>query len=180
MAKIIWTHQKPIMEHFQLLHPDRKWFYLIRDGKDVINSYFHYSVSERMLKLRPDFKMRTLDQLYNNMNYFRSVIQMWIDHVDSYLKLRNNYMLIRYEDLISSKEQLIKKILNALEIRLCDVDIDSILQLTQKKIMRADSPNHVREKKTGGWEKFFSKNHLDIYTTMTRNISSELCSYNCI
>jgi len=43
-ARLLWTHQKPKPKHFEILGQYRKWIYIVQDGRDVINSYFHYSV----------------------------------------------------------------------------------------------------------------------------------------
>ena len=98
-AALLWTHQAPLADHDALLGAERRWLYLIRDGRDVVNSWIHYATSPRMRARHPEYTADTPEALYANTAYFEKSVDRWARHVEAYLERADRYALVRYEDL---------------------------------------------------------------------------------
>jgi hypothetical protein len=162
IARLFWTHQKPNMELFKLLDKNRKWFYIIRDGRDVVNSWMHYAVSPRMQQRHPHYKIGDVETLYNDYNYFTKLINMWTEHIDSYLTLKHLFIEVKYENIIKDKVSEINKIVDSLNYDQ-KIDIDLVIKQTSIEKTKEEAPHHVRSAKKGDWENYFTQKHKRLF-----------------
>lgn len=160
-SKLIWTHQMPRETHFTVLHPQRKWIYIMRDCRDVINSWIHFAVFPNVIKRTPGYQIKNAKELYELPGWFDKHVAMWKDHVSVYQDFANHYLLVRFEDLIENKQSTINKIITYLDIT-DYVDIDKIISETSFVSMKKQAPQHLRKGIHGNWRNYFSKQHVDI------------------
>lgn len=165
VARLIWLHQDPKIEHFDMLGQDRKWIYIVRDGRDVVNSYFHYSVTPRMLQLHPEYQLTSIEKIYGDMDYFERIVLQWKEHVDTFLKFQNKYLLIKFENLLKYKAEQVLKIIDFLEIRQT-LDVNRVIDATNIHQMRKNAPAHVREGKRRDWIHYFDQAHRQLFKSI--------------
>ncbi|XOV93298.1 MAG: sulfotransferase [Bacteroidota bacterium] len=81
--------------------PDAHYLFLIRDGRDVVNSF-----------------MKGGETLFGELSNPKRAASNWVDSVKAYswLKGRTDISLIRYEELVRSSETILKGICNRIEI----------------------------------------------------------------
>lgn len=172
-ASLLWTHQPPCEAHRKLLGADRRWLYLIRDGRDVVNSWIHYATSPRMLARHPDYGIDDPGVLYGELDYFIRSVDRWARHVEAYLALEDRYTLVRYEDLVRDRagETLRLVRFSGLEQH---VDMVALLSHTEPERTRADAPNHVRRGGTGDWRRWFGPEQEDLYRERTAGLIERL------
>ena len=133
-------------------------FYLVRDGRDVINSLMHFVTNPITLKRYPEYRIVDPVTLYEDYAYFDRQVTVWRDHVRSIFSLREQYLLIRFEDLINNKKNTIERIGNYLGLQ---VQIEEIMQKTSFSTMKKQANEHVRKGKQGDWKNYFTTIHLE-------------------
>ena len=172
-ATLLWTHQAPCLEHDLLLGADRRWLYLIRDGRDVVNSWIHYATSPRMLARHPDYRHDSPEGLYGELGYFRKSVDRWASHVEAYLERAERYELVRFEDLVRDRMGEIVRLarFTGLEGR---VDVAQLAAHTDPERTRIDAPNHVRRAHVGDWRRFFTAEHDALYRERTQHLLAAL------
>jgi len=172
-STIVWTHEQ-IDNILKILPNTTHFIYLVRDGRDVINSAIHYVTSDTYLKLRPENKIISPEKLYSDSSYFKHVTLQWTNHVRSYLNNREKLLLIKYEELIKNKKTVIKNILNYIGIDLNDSIIEDIIIDTSFNSMSKEAPKHLRKGHKNDWKNFFTKEHIDIFNAVAKNELIEL------
>lgn len=91
-----WAFRPEFLEREDFLHA----VYIMRDIRDIITSYFHYSQTERFLKARPEFHYRDVDSFYYEWFLSRMVTTYrWHTHAAEYAAL--GIPVVRYESLNS-------------------------------------------------------------------------------
>jgi hypothetical protein len=158
-SSLVWTHQAPKKEHFDFFEPDRKWIYVLRDGREVINSFMHFLVTPVLLKRHPEYKINDVKELYAISGYVEKHIKWWKEDIDAFMRLQDRYLLIRYEDLTSDKSKQIIRILDYLGVT-TEINLDAILKETSFDSMKKDAPIHVRKGHSKDWKKYFSDQHI--------------------
>jgi hypothetical protein len=165
---LLWTHQPPNKSHFTVLKEPRYWFYIIRDGRDVVNSWLHYAVSPRMLKRHPQYKINNVEELYSNMQYFKDCANRWCDHVTQYLRFKDKYTLILFENLIDNKFDTIARIADKLGVKNVQL-FNNAYERTQIEETKKEAPLHVRKGKKSDWTNHFTFKHKDIFKKIAGN-----------
>lgn len=171
-SRLIWTHQVPMLEHHKLLGSERRWFYILRDGRDVINSWAHNVVSPDMRRRNPQYRISRVEDLYQRYDLFEKTVKRWASHVQAYLKLRNYYLEIRYENLVKEKVSEIKRIADYLGISIPDVN--AIMKKTSVEATRLHAPLHVRRARVGDWRVYFTSRHKQIFKKIAGSLLKEL------
>ena len=98
-SSLVWSHSK-ISELYPLFLNFGIRFYIIRDGRDTINSLIHANTTLRVLKHYPEFKINEAEELYKRLDIFKKYVRMWKEHIDSFSSYRDFFTEIRYENLI--------------------------------------------------------------------------------
>jgi hypothetical protein len=150
--------------------------HIVRDPRDVAASFYYYNLKVRVL---PDGYPigEFIDRfLAVNVVEWADRLGSWEDHTRSWQCLRqgkNNYCLIRYEDLVADPARELLKTASLLQTDLTPSRIERAVQLssanemrsmereqwkkwTTTKDSRGDIP-FVREAKSGGWRKHISE-----------------------
>jgi hypothetical protein len=172
-ARLILTHQEPRAEHFEYFDGKRKWLYILRDGRDVINSWMHFAVSPVLLKRHPDeYKISDVKELYKLSGYVEKHIKMWSAHVNEYKQFKDKYLLVRYEDLVQDKCNTILKIVKYLAVS-DHIDVGQIVEDTSFQSMKKEAPNHVRKGSKNDWKNYFTAEHKDAFKRIAGHILIE-------
>ena len=172
-AALLWTHQAPLADHDALLGAERRWLYLIRDGRDVVNSWIHYATSPRMRARHPEYTADTPEALYANTAYFEKSVDRWARHVEAYLERADRYALVRYGDLARDRAGEIARLTRFAGLE-GDVDVAELAAHVAPERTRADAPNHVRRAGVGDWRRHFGPEHEAIYRERTRAVLDAL------
>jgi hypothetical protein len=82
------------VEKILLLYPDAKIVHLIRDGRDTVNSLIK-------MPWRPE-------GLLNNSRFWKQYAKIGLELNDKYSKAKNNFITIKYEDLLRTPDSTIR------------------------------------------------------------------------
>ncbi len=98
-----------IKSHFSYTPELNKVIYIVRDSRDVAVSYYYYYLKYVYNK---DEVKPTFTEFFDLFMKGEVGFGLWSDHVDSWLdNASKNFLLVRYEDLVSDTEEIFKKIL---------------------------------------------------------------------
>lgn len=169
--------------------PYKKFFkgknviYIVRDGRDVLNSYYHYINARR----EGGVKMMDLIERGEQLGF-----GSWNDHVMSWHNGRHGrFILLRYEDLLRDTENEMKKLLNyigfevkesALKLAIENSSFDRLRSLEDKKgVAYADrlkdkSSKFFRKGTSGDWKSAFTPEELKRFEELNRE-AMQLCGY---
>jgi len=172
MSRLIWTHQTPILEHHTLLGSQRRWFYILRDGRDVVNSWLHYVTSPHIMQRHPNYKISQAKDLYRRYDVFEKCVRRWASHVQAYIALQNHYLEVRYENLIENKVEQIQRIAAYLGVSIPDVD--AIVRQTSVQETRLHAPRHVRRARKEDWRNYFDDQHKKIFQKIAEPLLEKL------
>jgi hypothetical protein len=172
-AALVWTHQAPTTAHGERLGTGRRWLYLVRDGRDVVNSWIHYAVSPRMRARHPEYRIDRPEDLYALSGYFERAVERWVAHVEAFLTRADRYRLVRYEDLVRDKPGEVKRLADATGLS-ARVDVDAVVEATRPERTRRDAPRHVRTATTGDWRAHFGPRHEAAYRERTARVIDAL------
>lgn len=173
LASLLWTHQAPCQSLFEKFTVPRKLFYIIRDGRAVVNSWMHYAVSPRMLQRHPQYKITRVEDLYTDLEYFQRLVKRWTDHIAGYLDSRDLYRPIFYEDLIADRSLWVRDIAESLEI-FDEPAIEAAIRVSDFNRTKLEAPGHARSGKNMDWSHYFSAQHEKIYEQITSEITRAL------
>ncbi len=158
-STLVWSHDDPVA-----LAPWEDDFshrlYVLRDGRDVVNSMLHYLVTPAILRLYPDHRFETLEQIYADLDFFAGKVCAWRDHARAYLARADRYQLVRYETLVGQREAAIDAIGVGLGLA---VDGPALAERTSFERMRRWAPRHVRRGQRGDWRRHFRPEHRDLF-----------------
>ncbi|MGB3694991.1 MAG: sulfotransferase domain-containing protein [Spirulinaceae cyanobacterium] len=146
-----------------------KVIYIVRDGRDVYISYFHYLKQS----LPPNCSLQ--DFLADNTSPFGS----WSDHIKSWLDARNrnedNFLLVRYEDLLEDPFSTFKKMAEFAGFEVGSQQIASAvgnssfvhMQNIERKYGRKYSndsaDSFVRKGQSGEWRECFGQAEWEVF-----------------
>lgn len=134
--------------------------YLIRDGRDVYVSYYHY----RLPQLSPG---TTFSDFLRREDHFPC---LWKDHIISWQRCPDDQILfIHYEDMIRDTAEELKKV-----VKFCGMQLDqhrinrAVMQSRFERMKKIDqekgrkynltgTKSFVRKGKPGNWREWFSE-----------------------
>ena len=117
--RILKTHDD---YNFYSDKPKGRFIYVIRDGKDIIVSFYHHRINVRGYE--GTFEEH-FNEFINNNNY------NWFEHVKGWVENKNHFpiLYVKYESLKNDFENEIKRIID-----FCGISInDSILKRTKER-----------------------------------------------
>jgi len=168
-SSLIWTHSLP-EEVVKIMPVFPFRFYIIRDGRDVVNSYIHFNCSPVMRRLNPDYKIDNPRELYSKLDVFRKYVLLWKRHVESYLKVKDFFIEVRFEKLVNFGEDFLK-IMKLFGVE--DFIDEAVKELSFSKLSKKNK-NHLRKGKSGDWKNFFTDNHKEIFKRIAGDLLIKL------
>lgn len=139
--------------------------HIVRDPRDLINSLKHHwslSDSQESMNKLLDVQNATGLKMEDDKNYsFPVMISSWNNHYNSWKKIKKNYLLIKYEDLIDNPKLQIEVIVKYLQkftnFEINDKKIQNIVKTTtfdnfknleKKGLFKESNLNQSGERKT--------------------------------
>ncbi len=159
-SSFLWTHDIPTIIGKNCFRNITHKFYIVRDGRDTVNSAIHFFSSPIVLKQNPVYSISNPMKLYQNFDFFSRQVENWRDHIRAFFKVKDSYFLICFEDLVSKKKEMVEKIAHYLDL---NAPIEKIVQETSFRTMKKHASNHVRKGKQGDWRQYFTPRHLQIF-----------------
>ncbi|WP_408955685.1 sulfotransferase domain-containing protein [Natroniella sp. ANB-PHB2] len=162
-STLIWTHElaeKIINREFKdVTHR----IYILRDGRDVVNSLIHFSTTALQRRRKSEYKIDSAEVLYSKMNIFKKYVSDWANHVNSYLKNKEKFKIVRFEKLINNKSKVVEELADYLGLDIKKKDIEDIVYKTGFKEMAKKASNHLRKGKKGDWDNYFTDEHKRVF-----------------
>ena len=152
----IWGDKTPMntlyLDWISTVFPHSKFIHIIRDGRDVASSYL---------------KMERYDNILEAAN-------RWINSIDLAQsfgsKIKDNYMEIRYEDLVTSPKDVIKNTCDFLDINYDSKMLDHTKQV--EKLGDTDKSHHsnlskpISSESIGKWKNNLSESDQESITKL--------------
>ena len=135
--------------------PQSKFIHIIRDGRDVASSYL---------------KMERYDTILEAANRWTNSIEL-AQAFGS--KIKDNYMEIRYEDLVTHPDKSIKKVCDFLDVVYNSDMLDHISQV--EKLGDTDKSHHanlskpISSESIGKWKHNLSESDQESITRLLQN-----------
>ena len=170
----IWGDKTPqntyFIKHIFPVYPHAKYVFIIRDGRDVVNSLV------KMMRVNKKY------QSYTEHNLLQKATNLWNESVNVYEWLKDkgaNLLLVRYEDFTSYPNQTINKLSSFL-----NVDLGNIQEVEKAKSMGVNKMAHhqnlskpISTDSIGKWRSELSKEHLTLIQPL---IEEKLKKFNYI
>lgn len=165
------SYPRIIKSHQQYNKIFKKVIYLVRDGRDVYISYYHYLISEGHLSQEVSFK--------EFLSTYSFPYGCWSDHIKSWLKsplfkAEKNFHIVYYEDLLSDPLGELSKIADYiglttnyqdLKLAVENSSFDQMRSIEQKlgrKYSNKNEPSFVRKGMSGEWKQYFGNEEYKI------------------
>lgn len=143
----------------------KKVIYIVRDVRDVSISYYYHSLKHRQQRQDLDFNA-FLTSFINGKIW----PGLWSNHVIGWLnqkeKIENGFLLIKYENLLKNTHEETKKIIEFLNIKRSDEQINDAITWASFNNMRSIENKQrwgnstipfIRSGKTGQWKNFLNQ-----------------------
>jgi 2-polyprenyl-3-methyl-5-hydroxy-6-metoxy-1,4-benzoquinol methylase len=151
-----------VFDDLRALHPDAKFVFIVRDPRDNIRSILDRfripgdrdAVDWPQLSLPPlwayvfGLKWRPLE----GTNYIDMLASRWNEVVDIYLRNKNSFTLVRYEDFLTGKESSTVNLAKS-------IGLESVTDISQKVDKQYQPRGANRDL---DWKEFFSGRNLDL------------------
>jgi len=158
-SNLLWTHDTADVIDEPVLKPVTHAFYLIRDGREVINSLAHYTTTPVMMKLNPVYRWRTVEEVYNDYELFSGWVLDWRKHVQSYADNSNRYLCISLENIKEQPYAVLESIKEYLDV---DFDTHTVMSQIQYNTL-AKRVNYHFKKSSCSWRDHFTDKHKQIF-----------------
>lgn len=155
-STLLWTHDPCEVVLRPELAAITHRVYVLRDGRDVVDSMAHHVVRPELRALRPEYRYASVAQVYADRPLLASYARRWAEHVASWLRLRERFVLVRLEELAADPGAVAAKVAHALGLA---IDADAIGEQVSFRSLQLDAPGHLRRGESGGWRDAFSAAH---------------------
>ncbi|XP_054855483.1 sulfotransferase 2B1-like [Eublepharis macularius] len=124
------------------LQSKAKVIYTLRNPKDVLVSYYHFSVAMKILK-DPGTLQEFMEEFLSGNVPFGS----WFDHVKGWMELKDkpNFFFITYEELQQDPKGCVEKICHFLGKELNRQQIDSVVKYSSFKKMKENKMSNYSQ-----------------------------------
>jgi len=164
-SSLLWTHDTADIIDDPILKPVTHAFYLIRDGREIINSSAYYTTTPVIMKLNPAYQHRTVEEVYNDYELFSSWVLGWRKHVQSYIDNSDRYLCVSLENIKKQPYVVLESMKEYLDI---DFDTNDVINKTKHSTL-AKKANYHFKVATSSWKQHFTSKHKQIF----RDIAGE-------
>jgi hypothetical protein len=160
-SSLLWTHQRAAdFINQPLMSKVGKMFYVCRDPRAVYISMCHHVVRPEYLRLLPMMKIKNAPEIMKKKDLTEKWICAWRDNIRDYLKYKNRFILLKYEELVSNKRQVLHNIIKNIDGKIDEANSDKmvkhLLKTTDLHRMMKENPEHVRKGKIDSWQEEIS------------------------
>ena len=186
VGKILKTHQ---LEQTSSQEP---LIYLVRDGRDVMVSYYFFknnylyardsfSVKKYLLQIRNliNSNFKTTSEYRDFSAFLRQYSDEWANHTSSCLQ-RQPIAIIRYEDLKTTPEATLNELFQQLDVGVSSdivrqaLTIFDFQKLSQRQEGEEDPSSFFRKGIVGDWKNHFSDEDLEFFWQRAAGVMTQL------
>jgi len=143
-----------IKSHFSYVKKYPNVIYIVRDGRDVAVSYYHYSI--KMGNIDKSVKFTGFMDEFNSGSV--GPCRAWGKHVESWIgKDEDSILVVRYEDLLEDASTQLRRILSFVDIEVRQPDLQRAVKASNFENMK--SMEEKQQQKEG--ENFPGKGSAD-------------------
>lgn len=172
-SSLVWSHERLS----DLINTELGQFnivYLLRDGRDVINSQMHHVIRPQSLRLNPEYTLTDINQVYSNLEYFRYSTRKWVHHVQQSLSHAGNMpnvLTVRFEDILNDPPNKIREISQFLGLG----ENFDFAQLGEELVGRQNDQGfgHIRSGTSGEWKAYFTCEHTEVFRELAGGVLKE-------
>ena len=187
-GQILKTHCQDLSPIFT----DEPIVYLVRDGRDVMVSYYFFKNTYFYAGNLPPFKKLLFQArgLFNKSPnnqaqdrdfslFLERHIDEWVTHVSTWLK-RKPTAIVRYEDLKVNPQVTLNQLFTRLNVEVSSNIIEQALhifnfkQLAQRQEGEEDRSSFFRKGIVGDWQNHFSAEDLNFFNQKASQIMKQL------
>ena len=188
VGQILKTHDLEL----EKISRQQPFIYLVRDGRDVMVSYYFFKntylytrnsswLKKRLLQTRNliNSSFKTTARYKDFSTFLPQYLDEWVAHVSVYLKHQPT-MVVRYEDLKIAPVATLNKLFEQLNIRVAPEIIDRALdifdfkQLSQRQEGEEDPSSFFRKGIVGDWQNHFSSEDLKFFEQKAAGVMERL------
>ncbi|KAM9823913.1 amine sulfotransferase-like, partial [Neosynchiropus ocellatus] len=154
--RLFSSHLTPVFMPQGLKEKKAKVIYVMRNPKDNMVSYFHFSQALELLDTPESFaeffeeymkgnggsqsQMKQGSQFYLFIYFLTVLCNSWFDHIKVWHEMKDNYniLFLTYEDMIQDLEAAVRKICAFLGKNLNDAQINQVVEQSTFKNMKKD------------------------------------------
>lgn len=151
-STLLWTHDPCEVASRPEFDAVTHRVYVARDGRDVLDSLAHHVVRPEIRRLHPEYRHASPAAVYADLPLFTRYARRWSEHVGSYLKHRERFLLVRLEDLARDPAGTVERVAAALGLA---VDAPALGARLTFAALAPDAPGHLRRGAPGGWREAF-------------------------
>lgn len=159
-STLLWTHDPCEPTLRAELGAVTHRVYVLRDGRDVLDSLAHHAVRPEIRRLHPAYRHTTPAEVYADLGLFASWARRWAAHVESWLRHRERFALVRFEELAADPAAVVAKLAAALDL---DADVGAIAAQASFASLRRDAPGHLRSGRPGVFRERFRAAHHRVF-----------------
>ena len=184
IGKILKTH----LQDLEPALPQYPVVYLVRDGRDVMISYYFFKTTyfnPRNLSLakRLIFQVRRLLNNKSKFQDFSSFLHQytdeWIAHISAWLDKKPT-AIVRYEDLKSNPQDTLQQLFSSLDVEVSEetiqqaLDVFDFKQLSKRKEGEEDRKSFFRKGIVGDWKNHFSPQDREFFQQKAGKLMKQL------
>ena len=161
--------------------PKEKTIYLVRDGRDVMISYYFYTYGF----LGKDISKVTGFSNEDFCSFLKRRLPEYIDHVKGWMDADNKELFLRYEDFHRDYLGQLKRIKDFLKFKTVmakhevkNRNVDNFRKIDQfDNVLQGKNTDFYRKGIVGDWRNFYDNKSLKLYVSISGSFHREL-GYN--